>query len=124
MRPPHLLEHISKICLSLPEATREDMGAHAAFAVRKKKFAYYLHDHHGDGIISVSFKTASGENPILIDSDPDLYYSPAYLGPRGWVALRLDLGEIDWEQVTAHLIQSYRLTAPKRLASRLDEPPG
>ena len=46
MRPPHLLQRLSEICLALPEVLREDMGDHAAFAVRKKKFAYYLHDHH------------------------------------------------------------------------------
>ena len=85
IRPPDLLQRLSEICLALPEATREDMGDHAAFAVRKKKYAYFLNDHHGDGIVSVCFKAAPGEGPLLIDSDPDLFYSPAYIGPRGWV---------------------------------------
>ena len=123
MRPPHLLQQLSEICLTLPETTREDMGDHAAFSVRKKKFAYYLHDHHGDGIVSVCFKAAPGEANYLIDSDPDRFYSPAYIGPRGWVGLRLDLGDIDWEEVKTHVTQSYRLTAPKRLAARVAEPP-
>ncbi len=124
MRPPHLLRRLSEICLALPEGTREDMGDHAAFAVRKKKFAYYLHDHHGDGIVAVCFKVSSGEGPFLIDSAPDRFYSPAYIGPRGWVGLRLDLGDVDWEEVTDHVTESYRLTAPKRLAALVAEPPG
>src|SRR5208282_4663833 len=112
MRPPYLLERLSDICLALPEATREDMGGHAAFAVRKKKFAYYLHDHHGDGIVSVCFKALPGGGDLLIDSDDDLFYRPAYIGPRGWIGLRLDLGEVDWAEVTKHVTASYCLLAP------------
>ena len=124
MRPPHLLQRLSEICLALPEATQENMGDHAAFAVRKKKFAYYLHDHHGDGIVSVCFKASPGEAPLLVDSDSELFYLPAYIGPRGWVGLRLDLDEVDWAGVTSYVTESYRLTAPKRLAALVDEPPG
>jgi hypothetical protein len=122
MRPPHLLERVSKICLALPEAMRADMGSHAGFTVRKKTFAYYLNDHHGDGIISVCFKAAPGDAALLIAEDEDLYYSPAYIGPRGWVGLRLDLGEVDWDEVAKHVTRSYRLQAPKRLAALIEEP--
>jgi len=122
MRPPDLLHHLSEICLALPEATREDMGDHAAFAVRKKKFAYYLHDHHGDGIVSVCFKALPGGGDLLIDSDEDLFYRPAYIGPRGWIGLRLDLGEVDWAEVTKHVTASYCLLAPKRLAALIGGP--
>jgi predicted DNA-binding protein (MmcQ/YjbR family) len=53
----------------------------------------------------------------MIAQDPDRFYMPAYIGPKGWVALRLDVGEVDWDEV-AHLVaNSYRLVAPKRLAS-------
>lgn len=124
MRPPHLLERLSEICLALPEATREDTGDHSSFAVRKKKFAYYLHDHHGDGIVSVCFKASPGVGDYLIDSDEDRFYRPAYIGPQGWVGLRLDLGEVDWAEVTKRVAESYRLQAPKRLAALVDEPPG
>jgi predicted DNA-binding protein (MmcQ/YjbR family) len=122
MRPPHLLQRLAKICLALPDAARTDMGDHASFTVRKKTFAYYLHDHHGDGIVSVCFKAAPGEASLLIDSDEDRFYSPAYIGPKGWVGLRLDLGEIDWDEVKRHVTASYRLQAPKRLTAMLDEP--
>jgi hypothetical protein len=124
MRPPHLLQRLSEICLALPEATREDTGDHASFTVRKKKFAYYLHDHHGDGIVSVCFKASPGEGAFLIDSDEDRFYRPAYIGPRGWVGLRLDLGEVDWAEISKHVTDSYRMQAPKRLAALIDEPPG
>jgi predicted DNA-binding protein (MmcQ/YjbR family) len=36
---------------------------------------------------------------------------------NGWVALRLDVGEIDWEEVAELAACSYHLAAPKRLAA-------
>ncbi|MGH9719816.1 MAG: MmcQ/YjbR family DNA-binding protein [Bryobacteraceae bacterium] len=109
------LVRLTKICLALPEAAREIHGSHASFLVRKKVFAYFLNDHHGDGIVAVSCKVLKGDNTALIAADPKRFYMPAYIGPRGWVALRLDVGEIDWEEVEELVTGSYRLTAPKNL---------
>ena len=117
------LIRLTKICLDLPEATRECFGKHAWFNVRKKKLVYYLDDHHGDGIVSVCFKTVPGEYEVLLASDASRFYSPAYIGPRGWVGLRLDSGEIDWEEVADFVTDSYRLVAPKGLAARVGLPP-
>lgn len=93
------------------------MGDHAKFLVRKKVFAYFLDNHHGDGITSICVKALPGDNARLIASDPNRFYLPAYVGPRGWVALRLDLGRIDWREVRELVAGSYLLTAPKSLAA-------
>ena len=123
MTKPHTgdrrLARLTEICLALPEAHQESMGDHSSFSVRKKKFAYYLDNHHGDGIVSVCFKTERGQNEVLLASDQMRFYSPAYIGPRGWVGLRLDVGKIDWSEVTDFIIDSYRLTAPKTLAAQI-----
>ena len=111
------LTALTKLALALPEAKRELHGSHASFLVRKKTFAYFLNDHHGDGIVAVTCKVLPGENAALAASQPRRYYLPAYIGPRGWVALRLDLGKIDWDEVRELLLGSYLLTAPKRLAA-------
>jgi hypothetical protein len=42
------LARITEIALSLPEASRKIYGSHAQFLVRKKTFAYFLDNHHGD----------------------------------------------------------------------------
>jgi hypothetical protein len=116
------LIRLSEICLALPEATRRHEGQHASFSVRDKKFVYYLVDHHGDGIVAICCRAAPGENDALVASDTARFYRPAYIGPRGWVALRLDLGDIDWTEVTDLVTESYRLQAPKRLAALLTQP--
>jgi phosphoribosylglycinamide formyltransferase-1 len=108
-----------KICLALPEAEHQPMGDHSSFSVRKKKFAYFLKNHHGDGIVSVCFRAEPGENEVLLASDQTRFYSPAYIGPRGWVGLRLDIGKIDWTEVADFVTESYRLAAPKRLAAKV-----
>jgi len=116
------LVRLTKICLALPEATRRLSGHHAGFTVRKKTFAYYLNNHHGDGIIAVTGKVLPGDNKALIAAQPDRFYMPAYIGPKGWVALRLDLGAVDWDEVAELVTTSYKLVAPKRLAALLEYP--
>ena len=83
-------------------------------------FAYFLDDHHGDGIVSVCVKSELGENVDRARRDPERYYLPAYIGPRGWFGLRLDRGRVDWREVASVVERSYRLTAPKTLAAKLD----
>lgn len=113
-----ILKRLTALALALPEATRELSGSHATFRVRKKVFAYFLNNHHGDGIVSVTCKVLPGENTALASAQPKRYYLPAYVGPRGWVALRLDLAKIDWSEVRDLLLSGYLLTAPKRLAEQ------
>jgi phosphoribosylglycinamide formyltransferase-1 len=111
-------ERVSRTCGALPEV-EERSGQHSAFSVRGKKFAYFLADHHSDGIVAITCKADAGVNRALIDSDPDRYYMPSYVGPRGWVALRLDVGKVDWDEVDELLTDAYCLTAPKRLAAQI-----
>ncbi|HET9225798.1 MAG TPA: MmcQ/YjbR family DNA-binding protein [Thermoanaerobaculia bacterium] len=113
------LTKLSDICLELPEAIRTDSGRHSGFSVRKKTFAWFLDDHHGDGIVSVCCKMGLGENEEIVQADPERFYLPAYVGHRGWVALRLDLGEIDWEEVAGLVVGSYTLVAPKKLVKKI-----
>ena len=68
--------------------------------------------------MSRSASRPNGENKSLA-SDQTRFYSPAYIGPRGWVGLRLDIGKIDWSEVADFVTDSYRLTAPKTLAAKI-----
>ena len=113
------LTKLTQIALALPEVTRQLYGSHAQFLVRKKTFAYFLDNHHGDGIVAVTCKALAGDNKALAEAQPRRFYLPAYLASRGWVALRLDVGKIDWDEVGELLLCSYSLLAPKRLAERV-----
>ena len=108
------------ICLALPSAEYSDSGDHCIYRVRGKVFAYYLDNHHGDGIVSVCVKSELGENVDRARLEPERYYLPAYIGPRGWFGLRLDRGRVDWREVTEVVERSFRLTAPKSVLRKLD----
>jgi predicted DNA-binding protein (MmcQ/YjbR family) len=118
------LVRLTRICLSLPEATRDYNGQHAGFQVRRRSFAYFLNDHHGDGIVGVTCKVFSGDNVALSSANPDKFYLPSYVGSKGWVALRLDRGGIDWDEVRELVTGSYGLVAPQRLAALVLTKPG
>jgi predicted DNA-binding protein (MmcQ/YjbR family) len=115
------LTRFTNICLALPATTRQMMGRHAGFLVRKKIFAYFLDDHHGDGIVGINCKVLPGDNTALIASNKAKFYMPAYIGSRGWVGLRLDAGKVDWEEVAELVTHSYKLVAPKRLAAAVSD---
>ena len=110
------LARLTEIALALPEVTRQIYGSHAQFLVRKKTFAYFLENHHGDGIVGVTCKVMPGENDALVAAQPDRFYLPAYVASRGWVGLHLDGGKVDWKEVHDLILGSYLLTAPKTLA--------
>lgn len=116
------LAKLTQICLVLPEAERRITGDHADFRVRSKVFAYFLDNHHGDRIVSVCCKSALGENVDRASREPQRFYLPAYIGPRGWFGLRLDRKAIDWPEVQNLVELSYCLVAPKTLVKAFEAP--
>jgi phosphoribosylglycinamide formyltransferase-1 len=114
------LTRLSQLALALPEASRQVSGTHAQFLVRKKTFAYFLDNHHGDGIVAVTCKVLPGDNQALAEAQPRRFCLPAYIASRGWVALRLDRGKIDWDEVKDLLCGSYGLVAPRRLTEQVN----
>ena len=117
LREDERLVLFTKICLGFPRAEREIMGSHAGFKVKKKIFAYFLNDHHGDGVVGVVCKVLPGDNVALIKADPKRFYMPAYVGPRGWVGLRLDVGRVNWGEVEELAKGSYQLVTGKASAA-------
>jgi hypothetical protein len=114
-------ERLLALCRALPQAQVEVAGArHLAFKVAKKIFGYYLYDHHGDGRIAVNFKAPPGEQARLVAKDPAVYFVPPYVGPKGWVGMRLDRRRVDWPALEALVFGAYFMTAPDKLRKQLD----
>jgi phosphoribosylglycinamide formyltransferase 1 len=121
-QPDALLAEVRARALALPSTVEKLSHGSPGFHVEGGKFfAYFNHDHHHDGITGLLVK-ASGveEQAQLIENDPDLYYRPAYLGPSGWIGIRLDTGSNDWDHINAWLTRSWRVSAPKRLAAMFE----
>jgi predicted DNA-binding protein (MmcQ/YjbR family) len=104
---------LRKICLALPEAEERETWGDPTYRVRDKIFAM---EKRGDGRISVWCKAPDGSQEVLVGADPERFFVPPYVGPKGWVGIRLG-GKPDWREVEAIVVRSYRLIAPKKLAA-------
>ena len=112
------LDRLRAICLVLPEATERETWGHATFRVREKIFAMA---GDGSGRWTMTFKALPGLQPALVEADPDRFYVPPYVGPKGWIGIYLG-DETDWDELEDLVEESYRMTASKRLAALLDQP--
>ncbi len=115
--PEATLLRLRSIALAQPRAAEKLSHGMPHFFIEKGRgFAWYLPDHHGCGIHAVALKTSGpDEQAMLVEIDPDLFYRPAYLAPSGWIGMRLDTGETDWDQVEARIEQSWAIAATPRL---------
>jgi formyltetrahydrofolate-dependent phosphoribosylglycinamide formyltransferase len=120
--PDYLLDRVRALALALPQVDEVVSHGMPCFGIEKgKKFAYFSQDHHGNGVIALIVKTsAPEEQAMLIESDPDLFYRPPYFGPSGWVGIRLDGGEVDWDHMAERLARSWRTVAPRKLTGLMD----
>ncbi len=119
--PEHLVAQVRERALALPEADEVVSHGMPCFGVVKgKKFAYVSQDHHGDGKTALLVKiSGADEQAQLIENDPERYYRPAYFGDS-WIAMRLDLGRNDWDEIGEWLARSWRSVAPKKLTGLMD----
>jgi predicted DNA-binding protein (MmcQ/YjbR family) len=116
------LERLRAICLPLPEAAETGGVGSPSFKVRDKIFAMRHPMRLPDGDRpSLWCKARPGIQGALTRAAPERFAVPPYVGHRGWIAVYLD-GDVDWDELTDLVEESYRMTAPKRLAARLDAP--
>lgn len=112
------LQRVRSICLALPETSERLSHGEPTFFVRKKVFTMFADNHHNDGHVAVWIPVPEGMQQTLIESDPDTYFRPPYVGHRGWVGI--ELAEISDDELVAHLRTAWRLIAPKRLRASFD----
>lgn len=105
------IQQLRVICLALPDAVEQNEGSvgKPVFKVRGKIFAM---QHQMEGRPSLWCKSTLAFQDMLVNSEPERYFVPPYVGHHGWIGVRLD-ADLDWDFV-AHLVEeSYRITAPK-----------
>ena len=119
--PDYLVAQVRSRAMELPETDEVVSHGMPCFGIAKgKKFAYVSRDHHGDGKTALLVKISGlDEQAMLIEQDEARYYRPAYFGD-GWIGIRLDLGDTDWDAVSDWLARSWRSVAPKRLTALMD----
>jgi hypothetical protein len=115
---PRALARLRAVCLALPEAVEQETWTVPTWRVRGRIFCMWS---PMDGAPAALWcKAPRGVQELLVDADPARFFRPPYVGPKGWIGLRL-AGRVDWPQATALVRRSWRMTAGKRLAARLPE---
>ena len=121
MIPPRLLverwlEPLRDACLRFPGAVESGGVGNPSFKVRGKIFAM---QHGHEERPSLWVKAPEGVQELLVGAEPGRFFRPPYVGQHGWVGAWLDV-ELDWDELGDLIEESYRMTAPKRLAAQLD----
>ena len=109
------LKRVRHICTALPECTEKLSNGEPNFFVRKKVFAMFANNHHNAGHIAVWVPVSPGLQPVLIETSPEKFFKPPYVGVRGWVGI--DLDHVGDEELASYLRGAWHLIAPKKLPS-------
>ena len=114
------IERVRRVCLALPEAVEQEAWGEPTFRVRKKIFAMYAaaNNHHGAGRDSLWCNAPVGVQQMLVRDDSDTYFSPPYVGVKGWIGIVLS--RVDDAELRELVVQSYCMVAPKKLAALAD----
>jgi hypothetical protein len=120
-RSPDPLDRVRDICGALPEVTeRPSHGAPTWFVRGKTSFlTFWVDGHHADRFPHLWCAAPPGAQAELVESEPDRFFRPPYVGGRGWIGVRMD-GDVDWAEVGRICEEAYRAVAPARLVAQLD----
>jgi hypothetical protein len=109
------LARIRELCLALPETTeRLSHGAPTFFVRGKRAFLMVLTNHHGDGRFAIWCAAPDGLQTLLVETDPERFFVPPYVGHRGWLGVRLDRG-LDWGELAGIVEDAFAEVAPPKL---------
>jgi hypothetical protein len=71
----------------------------------------FADNHHNDGRIAVWLPAPPGLQETLIDTSPETYFKPPYVGVRGWIGI--ELAKIRDKDLAFHVRDRRQLVAPK-----------
>lgn len=141
------------LCLALPAVVEKVSHGSPTWFVAPGRtgrvFVTLADHHHGDGHLAFWCAAPPGAQEELVAAEPERFFRPPYVGGRGWIGVRLDVGEADpdtidpaetdqdgtdqdgtdrdgtdqdgtdWDEIAEIVTDAYRHVAPKKLAALL-----
>jgi hypothetical protein len=104
---------VRRFALALPEAVEQETWGTPTFRVRRKIFVMFSDDQREAWI-----KSTHDEQRALTQMNPDTFFVPPYVGPSGWIGVRVRT--VDRDEMRELITEAWRLTAPKRLVAAFD----
>jgi predicted DNA-binding protein (MmcQ/YjbR family) len=112
------IKRLREVCLALPDAFEKEAWGECTFRVTGgSMFAMTDNNHHNSGHVAVWVKVPPMVQEILVKSDSKRFFVPPYMGPKGWIGVRLD-HKVNWDEVAGMLKDGYLMSAPRRLRGR------
>ena len=113
-----LIQKLRKVCLALGNVVEKEAWGECTFrVVDGSMFAMTDNNHHKSGHVAVWVKAPAMAQEILINSDPQRFFKPPYMGHKGWVGVRLE-GKLDWSHLAAILKDGYEMSLPMKKSAR------
>lgn len=102
---------VRKIASAFPEV-EESTDGRSAWRVRGKLFAWQARERDGGGL---AVRVDRDEKPLILDSNPEVYFSSPHY--HGYPAVQIRLELIDREELRERIEDAWLIQAPKRLAA-------
>lgn len=118
------LDRLRALCLALPEVTERLSHGEPTWFVQGKRVFVTFADHHHDDRVGFWCAAPDGAQGTVVEDDAERYFVPPYVGGRGWLGVRLDVPDVDWDRIEAIVEDAYRVVAPVLLVRGLDAPRG
>lgn len=117
---PALVDRLRTITMSLPEVTERLSHGEPTWFVKDKRSFVMMSDHHHDDRVGFWCAAPVGVQAEQVESEPERFFRPPYVGTRGWLGVYLDVADIDWDEIRAIVTDAYRVIAPPKLAALID----
>jgi len=113
------LARLRSACLALPQSSERPSHGGPAFFIRDKKcFVMFVDDHHEDGRLAIWCAAPDGVQVEMVETEPERFFRPPYVGHRGWLGVRLDR-ELPWDAIAGAIEDAYVEVAPPALVDRV-----
>jgi hypothetical protein len=116
------LDRLRALCLALPEVTERVSHGEPTWFVRGKRTFVMFADHHHDDRLALWCAAPPGAQQQMLETEPERFFRPPYVGPRGWLGVRLDV-TADWDEIAEIVVDAYRTIAPAKLIAQLPDVP-
>ncbi len=109
---------VRELCLAFPGTEEVESRGSPNFRVGGKTYGIFALNHHGDGHVALWLDAPAGSQQLYSEMEPEHYFVPPYVGPKGWLGVELNRG-LGWDSVTARVREAYDKVAPASLAGSL-----
>ena len=107
-------DRVRALCLAQAGAYEQEAWSESTFRIeRGKMFVMFADNHHDDGRVAFWCRASADAREAWLALDDDRFFIPPYVGPSGWVGVRLE-GGVPWDIVEEIVAEGARLASMKK----------